>query len=339
MPEQTDASPSQNSSRSSASQPAAGRARRRSKNIQSAVLSLRWDSAEARRASIAQLKDYAEHEAADAIAWYWRNKAVKARASQLVRWSAIVLTGLAGLFPIAKNAWPDTFKFLLGGQLLWMVPANPDLLVSLFVGVAATLIALDRFGGFSTGWIRYVRTATELQRLLCEFRMDWATLESRLKSVEDQTAVEAMIGRVKEFVAIVRVTVLQETQQWAAEFESSLAQMEKDVQTQRVQREDSEAKRREAAQAGSISLTITNPDAITDEAFTLTLRGESGDVLRETAPRRTHWSRLGIPPGHYAIRVEARCAGGAVTAETLAFEVRPGKIAEAVLTLPKAAVA
>lgn len=320
------------------SQPGAAR-RRRSKNIQPAVLALRWDSEEARRASIVALKDYAEGEAAEAIAWYWANKAEKARASKLVRWSAIILTGLAGLFPIVKSAWPDALKSLLGGKLLWMQPSNPDLLVSLFVGLAAVLVALDRFGGFSTGWIRYVRTATELQRLLCEFRLDWATLESRLKNANDQAGVEAMIGRAKEFVTTVRVAVLQETQQWATEFESNLAQLEKDIRTQRAEREEVEAKRREATRAGSISLTITNPEAITEDTVTFALLGESGEVLRETTARRQHWSRLAIPPGHYTIHIEAKSAGHVITAETPVFEVVPGKIAEPTLTLPTTAAA
>jgi hypothetical protein len=318
--------------------PATGR-RPRPKNIQPAELCLGWDSTDARRASIADLKHYAEREAAGAINWYWEKKVAKARASKLVRWSAIILTGLAGLFPIAKNAWPNAFPSLLSGSLAWMQPSNPDLLVSLFVGLAATLVALDRFGGFSTAWIRYVRTATDLQRLLCEFRMDWAMLESRMKSVEDQSAVDAMIARVKELVATVRADVLQETQQWAAEFESSLAQMEKDVQVRRAEREQVEAKRRETDRPGSISLAITNPDAISGETFTVTVCGETGEILQETTARRAHWSRLGIRPGHYLIRIEANSAGRTVTSETPAFEVLPGRIAEVAVTLPKSAAA
>lgn len=308
-----------------------GGGRNRSKNIHPADLSLKWITSEERRASIAGLKEYAEREAADAIAWYWRNKAGKSRASKAVRWSAILLTGLAGLFPIAKNAWPGFFDSFLGAGLA------SDLLVSLFAGLAATLVALDRFGGFSTGWIRYVRTATELQRLLCEFRMDWAALESRLRSPDDQMAVEALIARVKEFVGTVRSTVSQETQQWAAEFESSLAQMEKDAQTQRARLEEAETRRREQTRPGSISLTITNPDAAVADAFTVTLRGESGEVLRETTARSAHWSKLGVRPGHYVIRIEANGSGRALSAETPAFEVVSGQIAAASLTLPLAA--
>jgi hypothetical protein len=308
---------------------ALGAPSRRSKNIQPSPVSLRWDSAEGRRASITGLKEYAEREAATALDWYWRNKQAKARASQFVRWSAILLTGLAGLFPIAKNAWPGVLANFSG----W----NPDLLVSLFVGLAATLVALDRFAGFSTGWIRYVRTATELQRLLCDFRMDWAMLESHLRSVDDQAAIDAIITRVKEFVASGRLAVLQETQQWAAEFESNLAQMEKEAQVQRSRLEDIHAKRREATRAGSISLTITNADVVTGETMTVALRGEAGEIAHESTPPASQWNRLGVAPGHYAIRVEADCAGRAVTAETAAFEVLPGNVAEPKLTLPKAA--
>lgn len=203
---------------------------RKPKNIEAVNLpTLQWDTDEARLKSIGEVQKYVEREATQAIAWYFRKKTKKARTSVAVRYAAIFFTTLAGLFPIVKGVWPDLLDEILSGPLLVLRPANSDLLVSLFAGLAGACLALDQFGGFSTGWIRYIRTATELQKLLAEFRIDWAKLESLAGVAPTQEQIEAMLGEAKKFVSTVRQFVLEETQQWAAEFERNLAQLEKDI--------------------------------------------------------------------------------------------------------------
>jgi hypothetical protein len=50
---------------------------------------------------------------------------------------------------------------------------------SLFLGVAAALIGLDKTFGYSSGWARYVLTATNIRKSLEDFRLDWAELMAK----------------------------------------------------------------------------------------------------------------------------------------------------------------
>lgn len=46
---------------------------------------------------------------------------------------------------------------------------------SIVLGIAAGLVMLDRFFGFSTAWVRYISTELHLRQILDEFRLDWET--------------------------------------------------------------------------------------------------------------------------------------------------------------------
>src|SRR5262249_27930640 len=141
--------------------------------------------------------------------------------SQIVRYGAIGFTALAGLIPIVSGLWPNV---LAGSPLR---PASGNLFVSLLVGLAASLVALDRSGGYSTGWIRYIRTGAGLQKLLHEYRLD------RIGLMADANMPPArVLARTREFVVAVQGLVIRETEAWATEFESNLAQMEKSAKEQ-----------------------------------------------------------------------------------------------------------
>lgn len=55
---------------------------------------------------LAQLYEYTEGEATNAIDWYESHKRPKRVGSRWIRYAAIVLGGIAGLFPIIASLWP-----------------------------------------------------------------------------------------------------------------------------------------------------------------------------------------------------------------------------------------
>ena len=91
----------------------------------------------------------------------------KARFSRTIQLSVIVLTALAGLFPIVAY---------LAKDMKWPYLAESGLWPSFFVGIAATLIGIDRAFGLSSSWSRYVLTATSIRKMLEEFRLDCALI-------------------------------------------------------------------------------------------------------------------------------------------------------------------
>jgi hypothetical protein len=185
-----------------------------------------WDNTDV-VASLRTVRKGAEDEAQKAIDWYWRKKRWKSGPSQAVQFAALVLTAAAGVLPVILQVVKSIRPAALPPSL---VDSGP--LATLCIGIAASLIGLDKAFGYSTGWTRYVLTATNMTKLLHEFRMDWVAILAASAvppAIEEQAK---LIQRAKDFVSTIQGMVLQETQEWAAEFQSNMAQMEKDLKTQ-----------------------------------------------------------------------------------------------------------
>jgi hypothetical protein len=185
---------------------------------------LSWDSSDPVK-SLQDLRTFVEDEAQKTTDWYWREKNKKKGPSQRIQRFALLLTAAAGLTPIViqviKN-W-DTSKFQ-------GFDSGP--LASLLVGLAAALLGLDKAFGYSSGWVRYVLTATSMTRLLQEFRMDWVAIYAASAAPPSPEQLAALIQRAKKFVVDVQDQVLQETKDWASEFQGNAGQNEKDVKSQ-----------------------------------------------------------------------------------------------------------
>src|SRR5581483_7884407 len=272
-------------------------------------------------ASLARLLTYVESEADKATAWYWRNKRWKARCSRLIQISALILTALAGLFPVVA--------YLLK-QMRWPYPSESGLWSSLFVGIAAALIGLNRTFGLSSGWTRYVLTATSIRKLLDEFRMDCALLLCKTGQNATPDEIATVVQRAKDFRLAVENAVLQETKDWATEFQNSVAQLEKEVKAQvdALKSELEKTKQGEAATAsGSIELAIVSAQRADDGKFQILLEGKDGRVAEETLEATKKWVRIGIAPGHYRVTVQAAIGGKSVST-AMAVIIKAGEIAK-----------
>src|SRR5262249_4424839 len=102
--------------------------------------------------SLQSVELYAETAAGKAIYWYWKNKVWKARGARAIQLGAMASTALAGLIPVLFS-------------LFQIAPAfNTGMAASILVGFAAALIGVDKAFGLSTGWARYVLTATTIRK-------------------------------------------------------------------------------------------------------------------------------------------------------------------------------
>jgi hypothetical protein len=138
------------------------------------LAALSWKPADIEN-SLRILRAYVESQATGLLQWYYAKKIWKARMSSLLRVLTILFFTLGGLVPLIKAIAPpgipiinskDGFDF---GQLGYLL-----------IAIAAAWIALDRFFGFSSGWIRYITTALSIERSLDEFRLEWARVTATL---------------------------------------------------------------------------------------------------------------------------------------------------------------
>jgi hypothetical protein len=273
--------------------------------------------------SLNAILQYVEAEASHAIEWYWRNKIWKSRTSRFIQFFAVVFAAAAGLVPIIAQ-----LSHFSGDSGLW---------ASLLVGLAAGLIGVDKAFGFSTGWARYVLTATAIRKALEEFRMDWSSLSAGASRPPNSEQVAAMIARAKEFSSTVEGLVTQETKDWVTEFQSSMAQLEKDVKVQldtlKTQVEKTSQARQAATKPGSIELTVSNADKTDGFKFQVVVENESCTVANEEVTNSKTWARINTPPGHYKISVSGAAAGKPVGLSSV-IDVKPGEAFKHSVELP-----
>jgi hypothetical protein len=306
-----------NDSTSPAAQPA-GKRRQAPKDIAAASFeTLKWDTPQDSQISIQNLYRYAEQHAQQSIDWYLASKKSKSRWSRYLRLSAIALATLGGLAPVMLSmGWLEREP---GAGQSWSSSAAAIIgqLGYLWLALAAACVATDKFFGFSSGWMRYIKTAQVLMKWLAEFRLDWAMLVAKQGGgppTDEQ--LQLMIQRIKEFVIAVHGQVEQETLTWIAEFQSSLAEIERTVTTQQ-----------EASRPGAIDITVTNGmDA--EEGFQVALDGMVVAHVRGTRHQIGY-----VAPGHHKIWITGAIKGKKLDASEL-VNVPPGAIAKATLALP-----
>jgi hypothetical protein len=288
-----------------------------------------WDNADPAR-SLQELREAVELEGQKAIEWYWQHKKWKRRWAQLFQFLALFLTASAGLVPILLQVLTN-FKV----NTAWM-PKDSGPLAAVFVGIAAALLGLDKAFGFSSGWVRYVLTATSMTKLLEEFRMDWIALSavSAVPPTADQQS--ARIQRAKQFVSTIQGMVEQETKDWATEFQSNIAQMEKDLKVQldtlKAQVDKAAKDKEVASKPGAIELTVTNADKTDAFSFDVVLEGQSGKST-DSVSNAMVWTRINVVPGQYKIGINAKSKGNLIATSTV-ITVNPGETAKPSVTLP-----
>jgi hypothetical protein len=259
------------------------------------------------RKAIEALYVRAEKHARGTIDWYIAAKRSKARAGGL-RYVAIALTTLGGLVPVVQSMGFEHVKSFPGFSQLGY----------LCFALAGALIAFDRFSGLSSGWIRYITSALTLQRMLRDFQLTWAQeMLSLGGKTPEAEQIPRLVGLLRQFGAQVDAEVERETQTWAAEFQSSLADLEKMARAQV-----------EAGRSGSIEVRTTNLADATD-GVTITVDGR----LMQERVRVSPFLCANIPPGSHLVAIVGTVGGVERRAAATAM-VTAGQMASVTLTLP-----
>jgi hypothetical protein len=174
--------------------------------------------------SLTVLRRYVESEAQRQITWYFGKIRLKSFASTTLRFVAIALFVVGALVPVLKaTLTPDIVKKL---------PVDFAEAGYLLIGIAGGCIALDRFFGYSSGWIRCMTTALALDKSLEEFRMEWARNLARLRGgPPSELQLDQLLLTCETFSLAIRSQVEQETKAWVIEFRSNMAQLERELES------------------------------------------------------------------------------------------------------------
>jgi hypothetical protein len=303
-----------------------------SKDIQSESDDIpKWDPAKP-GPSLTEIFRYVISEAGKSSNWYWRAKRWKARPSYIIRFSAWILASVAGLLPIIGGLIPGTPS----GQTPHGIAAlhlGNGLWASLLLGIAAALFGLDKTFGFSSGWARYVLTATNIRKMLEEFRMEWAELMAKAGTSLTADNVAPLLERAKKFRSDVEALVLQETKDWVTEFQSTMQQMEKDVAAQlstlKAQVDKTIQEKEAAGKPGFIQLTIKDPNnKFASANLKVTLIDSNNQTVQGVQQQPVTslaWSSPFVPPGTYQMKVEGTI-NNVQFLQTRSVTVKPGEM-------------
>ncbi|GGW41199.1 SLATT domain-containing protein [Streptomyces caelestis] len=156
-----------------------------------------------------ELYRWVERGALETAAWYLEDRVWKRRCARALRCGTAVgaVTGVA--LPLLDLIG------VAGGIAPWGC-------LALLLGVAC--VAVDRYFGVTTGWMRDVATAQAVQRRLQALQFDWAAESVReVLGPAEGTASEAAercLGVLRRFSEDVSELVRGETAEWVGEFRS-----------------------------------------------------------------------------------------------------------------------
>lgn len=261
-----------------------------------------------------QLRAYAEAKIEEELAWYRRNKKSRADTSRRLRFWAVSCTILGGLVPVVVAAMGERPAFFNG----W--PVRFSQMGYVLLGIAGGFVLLDRFFGYSTGWMRYVLAMQAIEKAREQFRMEWTALLRMLSATtkgtpEHSELLDRMIQRTRAVVIEVKDRSEQETQAWIAEFQTNLAQFEKDLKSQV-----------EATRPGGIDVEVTDGRKA-DTPVEILLDGMTADRFVGTA------GSIGfVAPGMHRVTARAQKAGRDYSASIM-INVGGGQICQARLML------
>lgn len=197
----------------------------------------RWDQRKAAE-NIKLMFESTVNYANENIEWYKRSKKWAGDLAKFIKFVAILLLMSSTLMPYLASMNEDAERNI---NLLYIG--------YLLAGVGGGFMMLDRFFGFSTSWIRSTLTGMDLETMRNTFIEHW-----QIVYLENVPLTKARyFNLVKEIVLFrdaVDKAVRTETETWAREFEQSMRELSKSLNTQNSElKEKLDSSRREARDA------------------------------------------------------------------------------------------
>jgi SMODS and SLOG-associating 2TM effector domain 2 len=157
------------------------------------------------------LYEDAQTRAIEICDWYMADRLGRKRASRVLRGLALVLAAAGGLVPLANV----TIGQSVSG---WGY---------LFLALAGVCFGFDHYLGLSTGWMRDIATAQRVQRRLQSFQFAWMELNA-VEARKDcpESSPLPYLELLRDFAHDLSDLVIGETDDWVAEFQTGLQQLE-----------------------------------------------------------------------------------------------------------------
>lgn len=219
------------------------------------------------------------------ISWYRRQRQPKRQLGGFLRMGVLIVSALAGLVPLSEH--------LGTGKI-------PPVWGTVLIALAGVFVSIDKLGDFTSGWVRYMHAQQRVERLQGAFVLEWQAL--RLAATDTKTMVE----RAQAFLLGVGKVVDEETQEWAAEFQEALKELERE--------------RKVAAQAersGALEVTVKNAAEVSEWSLEV-----DGSLRGRTAGKNLALTDISL--GFHRVKAYGHNAQGKVLADERTVKVEGG---------------
>ncbi len=281
--------------------------------------------------SLKGLADAAVAKSAEAQGWYRAAIPRKRTMAVLTRLGAMALGSAGTIVPTALGIAAAAHGNVAGDPTLlqrW-VPLGGVLTV-----VAAMLVLIDKFAGFSSGWMRYISADQDLRTRQEQFQVAWA--KELLLIPSDQTEslpperALALLQLVAEFVASSDEIVRAETQAWIAEFKTALAELDKAAADARGSSQQAAIP---SSPRGSIEVAVAGLAKLDQQTWNLHLGHAPTPVTYVGAANA---AVTDLVPGPIKLRVDGLIGGKPWSVEK-AVEIEAGKTTQVAVAAEPAA--
>jgi hypothetical protein len=262
--------------------------------------------------SLDKIYKYVIHTSENGSNWYYIKRNHKRRMGVTIRYGAIFLTAFAGLYPLIITIVHNL-----------CITTNLDPTWSaIAIGVAALLFAVDKFGGYTSAWIRYVVAGQNIDNERELFYLKWqAGLQKFETSPDSIEQVQPMIEECRSFLARIQTIISNETNQWVTEFQNALKNIEDSAKAA------GEAAKGAVQENGAINLTVENGEKYAGGWIVL-IDGVKNKVCTGTSAVIS-----GLKPGIITVKVTGNLNGKDVSDEKAIILIQ-GSVQDLKLTLP-----
>lgn len=252
-----------------------------------------------------------------AIAWYDTSLTAKRWGAALLRIGTIILGGLATITPVALSMIPDGYPTLVKSLLP---------LSAVFGGAAASLVLIDKYFGFSSGWVRYITTYLDLQAQQELFEFEWAKQRIGLTPPISEDRYRVALDVLTSFLRALNAALARETEAWATEFRGAITELDAATRAMRA-----DAERQGVEARGGLEVKVQGVERLEGQAFIVTI--DDGTPLERSGTPTTALTDL--RPGVRKVAVRGKIGSAEVSDEQV-VTIEPGKITRVNMVFPGA---
>jgi SMODS and SLOG-associating 2TM effector domain 2 len=178
---------------------------------------LTWDD-KSYQDSLDKIYQNVTSETNNTIGWYLKAKNKKKKAAIIIRFLVIIFGTLGGVVPLLTNV-------LVNGNGKSIIP---PIFAAIFFAMAAFFFGLDKFFGFSAGWMRYMKTQLYIAGLEKNFKFNWEKHQAEFDKTQPfKPFIGTMLDLAANFSSSVYAAIQTETEAWIKNFQGTFEELGK----------------------------------------------------------------------------------------------------------------